>query len=567
LKAQARAACLLALLGCGGGQNVNGTLVLVEVGSDLAIPTQLDNLEITVRTDGGGTASRAFRVAATSDLPARLGVVPEGKTSGAFTVTVQAYAGDKLILTQLATTAFVPNEARKLELFLGAGCVALDPTCGPDKTCRGNACVRFADGVTLLPYLADAGASVPPEGGAVPPDTAAPQDMSMSMPPPDASTDTAAVPPDAGPTPDLPPGACGRVGDVCCATGDACNGAATCSGGLCQCASPAIMCAGFCVNPNINANHCRVCNHSCQGGACTGGNCAPVMVASAQDNPTYLAVDDAHLFWRRGNGSAGAIVRVRKDGSAPLGDLIGMLDGHGTLAGDGTRLYYFANNNMWSCAVPTCGTPVRLAPTTPTMSLGISIIDAQLGPAKSRLFWSDYAKLYSVPVAGGATQTHLSGNFPTTTMAIDNTFMYYAERDVMGVVSLYRLTVNNPPMRAPLIDFASGFPRQIAVTGDRLLWVQTGSVNSVVLDPPSRVPPAPLATGTPTRMAIDGSTVFWADFMNANTGRILSCATTGCRGVAPAVLASTCGPNYVAADPTTVYWSCAGTGQVWKVAR
>jgi hypothetical protein len=56
--------------------------------------------------------------------------------------------------------------------------------------------------------------------------------------------------------------------------------------------------------------------------------------------------------------------------------------------------------------------------------------------------------------------------------------------------------------------------------------------------------------------------------MNPNQGRILSCGIAGCRGVAPAVnAASTCGPNYLAADATAVYWICVGTGAVWKVAR
>jgi hypothetical protein len=391
----------------------------------------------------------------------------------------------------------------------------------------------------------------------------------------DAGADTATLAPDTGGTPDtaagpdLPPATCGRLGETCCATPTPCNGAATCAANVCQCAAPAIMCAGACVNPNTNPNHCRSCNHSCQGGACVAGSCAPVMVASAQDNPSYLTADDTHLYWRRGPTTAGAIARAPKDGSAAAVEVVGMVNGVGALASSGTHLTYFANRNVWSCALPACAAPLRLAPAIPTMSLGTDIADVHLNPAKARVFFTDQAKLYSVPLAGGATTTHLTSTFPSVAMGVDTQFMYYAERDAMSQVSLQKLTINPPPSRASLVEFpaGSGLPRQLAVTADRLLWVSTGGLSSILLDSPSRVPPTPLATGNITRMAVEGSTVFWGDFMSAASGRILSCATSGCRGVAPAVHATTCGPNYLAADATTVYWICAGTGTVWKVAR
>ena len=561
-----RIGLLLALAGCGGGQTVNGTLVLVEVQSDLPVPAQLDHVQIDVRTASGGTASRGFPVTA-GGLVAQLGIVPEGKTAGEFTVTVTASAGGKSTLAQVLTSAFVPNEARKLPVFLGASCLTVAPGCPTATTCRSGACVGFADGVTLVPYTADAAPAPAAEGGPAPMADGPAADLSSADTAVDAAD--AAVSPDTAAPPDLPPAACGEPGQACCATATPCTGAATCVASMCQCAGPNMMCAGACVNPTSDSRNCRTCGHSCQGGPCTMSSCGPVMVASAQDNPTYLTADDQHLFWRRGPTNGGAIARIRKDGSLPVADLVSMIDGQGAMIGDGSHLFYFGNNNVWSCTVPSCPTPQRLAPTMPTMSLGVSIIDVTLNPARARLFWSDNAKLLSVPVGGGATMTHLSGNFPTTTMAIDTGLMYYVERDPMGAVSIQKLTTMPPPARAVVVDFPANalFPRQIGILGNRLLWVSTGSVNSMLVDSPSTTPPAPLATGSPTRMALEGTTVFWGDFASATSGRILSCSTSGCRGLPPTVLAATCGPGYVAADATAVYWICNTTGTVWKVAR
>ncbi|HXU82582.1 MAG TPA: hypothetical protein VN914_14365, partial [Polyangia bacterium] len=158
-------------------------------------------------------------------------------------------------------------------------------------------------------------------------------------------------------------------------------------------------------------------------------------------------------------------------------------------------------------------------------------------------------------------------DFPSNSLAVDNSFIYYVDRDPMGNIGIRKRTAVDPPALAMIINFpaGTGFPRQIAVTADRLLWVGTGIFSSP-LDPPTKIPPSPLATGSPTRFAIDGNTLFWGEFASASSGRIYSCPITGCRG-SPTVIAATCGVGFLAVDATSVYWICGAMGTVMKVAR
>jgi hypothetical protein len=569
-RARGRGWLLLGVLAAAcSSESVNNTLIVVEVQSDLAVPQQLDGVRIEARTGRGGTASRSFVVSSAGALPVRLAIVPEGSTGGSLSVTVTALAGATATLTQLVETAFVPNQARKLVVFLGRDCVPLAPTCGTGKTCRMSACVGPADGVTLVPYASDAGAPGGGDDGGGLPDAPAPITDGATTPAPDG----APPPPDTEvPPPDGPPAACGAVGIACCPTGRPCLGAATCSGTTCACAAPAMMCNNVCVNLATSPNNCGACGHDCQGGTCTMGTCQPVMVAMQQENPAYITVDDAFLYWRRGPSTSGSIGRMRKDGMAMgAGDLIGGLNGIGAIVSDNTRVYYYANGQVASCAVPACaGGPQALAPTRPTMTLGVDIIDLAFNPARSRVFWTDQAHILSVPIGGGMLQTHLTGTFPSTSVAVDLRFIYYVDRNPMNVVSLRKRTAVDPPALGILVEFpaAAALPRQLAVTPNRLLWVSNGAVSALPLpEPAGTAVPPPLAGGSPIRIAIEGNQVFWTDFVSPSMGRVLSCPTVGCRPSPVVVATFSCGPGFIAADAQTVYWTCPTAGLVMKVAR
>jgi hypothetical protein len=331
------------------------------------------------------------------------------------------------------------------------------------------------------------------------------------------------------------------------------------------------MCGNTCINPMTAPNHCGACGHDCQGGTCTGGECNPVTIAMQQEDPSYVTVDDAFVYWRRGPATSGSIARIRKDGTLNAGDLVTSLNGIGTIVSDGNRVYFYSNGQIGSCAIPGCaGGITALAPTRPTVTLGIDIIDVVFNPSRSRLFWTDHARIFSVPIGGGMTQTHLTGNFPSTSVAVDLRFIYYIDRDPMNVVTLRKRTAVDPPALGILVQFppTAALPRQLAVTPNRLLWVSTGSVSALPLpEPAGTAVPPPLAGGSPTRMAIDGNQLFWGDFQSASMGRILNCPTIGCRAPPAVVATFPCGPGSVAVDATTVYWTCAATGVVMRVAR
>jgi hypothetical protein len=108
-----------------------------------------------------------------------------------------------------------------------------------------------------------------------------------------------------------------------------------CTGGACGCpASEPTYCSGSnaCIDTSSDANNCGTCGHSCQGAACSGGLCKPILIGKVPNPNGYgigIAVSPTSVYFTDGNG-----------GTGPDGGLIG---GH-----------------LWSC--PLSGCPVTLTP-------------------------------------------------------------------------------------------------------------------------------------------------------------------------------------------------------------
>jgi hypothetical protein len=204
-----------------GGESQDDTLIVLEVDSDLAIPAQLDRIDITVSAPGKSEVSRSFPVERKTMLPVKLALIPEGNSSGTFKATVVARAAGRESLRQEIETTFVPDEARRLPIVLRSGCLTV--SCPDRQTCREKQCQTLSAGVTLLPLEKDGG--VPPDGPVK--DGGAPADGPVK---------------DGG------------------APADACRG---------------LTCNNTCVNSQTDPKHCGTCNTVCEG-ACVMGACEPI---------------------------------------------------------------------------------------------------------------------------------------------------------------------------------------------------------------------------------------------------------------------------------------------------
>ena len=55
--------------------------------------------------------------------------------------------------------------------------------------------------------------------------------------------------------------------------------------------------ASVCVDVQSDSHNCDRCGRDCQGGACVAGVCQPVALATGEDYPVSIAVDQGHVYW------------------------------------------------------------------------------------------------------------------------------------------------------------------------------------------------------------------------------------------------------------------------------
>ncbi len=135
------------------------TEVVVVVESDLAVPTQLDEVVVEVE----GAAARGQRAVASlvgedaAGLPLTLGLRPGSTGAGPLSVRVAGKrAGAEFVATRVRTR-FVEGRRVLLRVVLRGACVGV--TCETGTTCREGACAdEFVDPATLPSFTGTIGA-------------------------------------------------------------------------------------------------------------------------------------------------------------------------------------------------------------------------------------------------------------------------------------------------------------------------------------------------------------------------------------------------------------------------
>jgi hypothetical protein len=279
---------------------------VVEVDTDMTVPTATDAVRVRVRNDQG-TSLHEVNVdlrqgGPGSRLPGRLSLQPEdpGRLSPIAIEATALRAGQE-VLRQDARLSFRSGAVVLLRMSLLAGCAC--QRCGPGQTCaEGARCGSIARDVNALPLYAPrttgeerpSPTSCPPapnpsspDGSASdslpdaqPADTAPPLDVGLEAPAaPDAGPDApgpgsdGGAPPDGSAVPALPLGA-------------ACTGGAQCGSRSCV---DGVCCSSAC------ASLCMACASTFTGQP--DGQCAPVRAGTdpradcAADAPTSCRYD------------------------------------------------------------------------------------------------------------------------------------------------------------------------------------------------------------------------------------------------------------------------------------
>ena len=166
---------LVALLAVGSCKSKQRTELVVEVGSNLAVPVELDKVDLAI-TSNGTTQHTPYSLVSDYQLPVLVGIVEASDGAGTITIVATGYLNNSPIVAETASLSFVEGKSMLLKLFLAAEC-RMDPcTDDPTTTCtKGGVCVsKVRTPSELTPYVPALPAST---GGIVGrPDSGADQD-------------------------------------------------------------------------------------------------------------------------------------------------------------------------------------------------------------------------------------------------------------------------------------------------------------------------------------------------------------------------------------------------------
>ena len=190
-----RALLLLAalLVGC-----TSVTEIVIEVDTDLAIPTEVDALRVTADVFGGAPRTSVASLGAGEIAPPRtITLLYRGGPLGPVHVEAAALLSSSVRVAATRVLAFEPGRSVRVRIDLEAACVGVP--CPASQTCSAGVCRAPCE---LTASCDDAGVPVPDTGMEA--DTG-----NRDAGPPDAGPPDANVPGDAGATCTLTDGICG----------------------------------------------------------------------------------------------------------------------------------------------------------------------------------------------------------------------------------------------------------------------------------------------------------------------------------------------------------------------
>ena len=147
-------------LAAGCSSESDRTLLVAYVDTDLMVPAELNRIEIRVAPEGGegGAATTdSFPLGSAVDVPATLSIRPGGDPALGVDVTAIGYLGADSFVSQTATVAFTPGEARAFTLVLARDCATPMPCPDAASVCvQGGLCVAKTEVAETRPYTPNA---------------------------------------------------------------------------------------------------------------------------------------------------------------------------------------------------------------------------------------------------------------------------------------------------------------------------------------------------------------------------------------------------------------------------
>jgi hypothetical protein len=298
-------------------------------------------------------------------------------------------------------------------------------------------------------------------------------------------------------------------------------------------------------------HNCGACGHDCLGGACDGGVCQPVLLASGVITPTAIAVDAQNVYFTTNQSAqAGTVSSVPIDGG-PVTDLVTGQETPDSLAIDGSHLYWTTGDGYarWAPKAADGGGGTQLANTLgdtafvaadgnsvcvvtgtviecgPTPPNGVTVMGPSGGlPGGIALgsgsaFWVlqgsiDAGTVLSAPTQGSVSPTTVvPGNGGAFGIAVDSTTVYWTTRPIGNVMAVP--LVGGTPVT---LAMAQDSPNAIAVDSTHVYWTNVGQNGAVMINALDAGPGAASTLvgnlGEPLGIAVDDVAVYWTDRAN-----------------------------------------------------
>lgn len=366
------------------------------------------------------------------------------------------------------------------------------------------------------------------------------------------------------------------------------------------CASSQSLCGSVCANEQTDSNNCGSCGHHCLGGTCGAGVCQPVVLASGQSSPFYIALDTLSVYWTNeaSSGANAQAMKCAKSGcdntpavlwSGPFG-----LEG---IAVQPPNVYWTADGTTGQ--VMQC--PVTGCTASSTLVAGQPIYVNLIAVNMNDVFWLDAnGYLVTCAVSGCAnTPSTFLQNDMAVQLAVDERNLYWTTGN--GQVDVCSVSgCNGSPT---VLASGQAMPNSLVVDATNVYWVNlgppsgaadlmvpyytTGQIMKCAISGCNNNPTvlATVASAWLGAIAVDATNVYWTSAASTTTaptspnGQIMMCSTRGCGG-SPTVLAvtDTIPSNGIggartqpipglAVDDTRIYWTDPAAGKIFALAK
>jgi hypothetical protein len=260
--------------------------------------------------------------------------------------------------------------------------------------------------------------------------------------------------------------------------------------------------------------NCGACGHNCQGGTCVAGACQPVVLASGQGYPQYLAVDGMNVYWTNFNAGTGMKCAKAGCGDNPTQLALGQQNPNG-IAVDSVNVYWPTNAGVvMECAVGGCGQ--------------------------------------------SPTQVAASQNLPQAAVA-DGAFVYWTAGYVVDTVMKCAIGgCNGGPTQLASMQGAGGASWFLALANGNLYWTTSSAVMGRATSGCGNSPTTLASGQSAVGVAADSQNVYWVN----SSGTVVACAVGGCSGGPTQLATGPSGPRALAIDATNLYWTNTSTATV-----